>query len=69
MFKGFRGLQQCNITFVSTELGSEDQLAVLHPCHLAASMERCLLLYDDYLCLLALNKQQIYMERYQTSIK
>ena len=36
-----------------------------HPGHVAASLDKTL--YDDYLCFVALNKQQIYVERSQRS--
>ena len=37
-----------------------------HPGHVVVSLDKTL--YDHYLCLAASNKQQIYMERSQTSI-
>ena len=36
----------------------------MHPGHIVASLDK--MLYDDYLCLVALNKQQIQVERSQT---
>ena len=35
-----------------------------HPGHVVASLDKAL--YDDYLCLVNSNKQQIYVERSQT---
>ena len=40
---------------------SRDHGFNLHPGHVVASLDKTL--YDDYLCLVALNKQQIYMGR------